>query len=149
MTHLDYLKARFMACEHHVDQKYGEYDYFNYHLCGVVSSMEQSHLSGECLIVGYLHDILEDTECTENEILENFNQDVLDTVIALTKGYYGEEDRKDYLKRVSKNKIASVVKMHDMSFNMLNCFKESRFGKMNKYLSDMRTLGEFIKEETN
>lgn len=149
MTHLNYLKARAMACAHHFDQKYGEHDYFNYHLCGVVSSMEHSHLSDECFIVGYLHDILEDTECTGNEILENFNQDILDAVIALTKGYYGEESRREYLKRVAKNEIARDVKMHDMSFNMLNCYKEGRIGKMSKYMADIRTLNEFIKEETN
>ena len=146
---LDYMKARFMAVEHHCEQKYGELDYFSYHLIGVVGSMERCHLDDQYLIVGYLHDILEDTDCTEDEILKSFNQEVLDAVIALTKGYYGEESRRDYLARVAKNKIATMVKYHDISFNMHNCLKEGRTAKALRYTADLQKLIEFSKEETN
>lgn len=146
---LDVAKASFLASTHHAGQKYGGFDYYRYHITGVVESLKASRFPKDHLIVGYLHDILEDTDCPDRVILETFGQGVLDAVIALTKCYYGEESRRDYLKRVAKNEIARDVKMHDMSFNMLNCYKEGRIGKMSKYMADIRTLNEFIKEETN
>lgn len=146
---LNTIRTRSLASRYHFGQKYGDLDYFNYHLCGVAQSLETCGYSTDHVLTGYLHDILEDTDCREDEISDVAGFAVLDAVIALTKCYYGEESRRDYLKRVAKNEIARDVKIHDMSFNMLNCYKEGRIGKMSKYMADIRTLNEFIKEETN
>lgn len=143
------ILTRSLASRYHFGQKYGELDYFTHHLCGVAQSLKNCNYSVDHVLVGYLHDILEDTDCREYEISDVAGFAVLDAVIALTKGYRGEESRRDYLKRVSKNEIARDVKMHDLSFNMLNCYKEGSFGRMNRYLADIRILTEFIKEETN
>lgn len=139
----EYLKARLLAVEYHNGQKYGTHDYFNYHICGVVSSIEKCLLGDEFSIVGYLHDILEDTNCSEQEILDTFGQDILDSVIAITKNYYGDETRDQYIQRCSQNEIARVVKLHDATFNMLNCAKENDFNKVNYYLKTIRDLEAF------
>ena len=73
-----------------------------------------------------------------------FDDSIVQAVVCLTKHYYGKESYRDYLKRCAKNPIASMVKFHDMSFNMLNCVREGRVSKQNRYLASMQQLQEFI-----
>jgi len=67
-------------------------------------------------IVGTLHDILEDTEITEEELKKHFTKDIVETVKLLTK-----EDGQDYLKylkKVKENELARKVKIADMKHNL-------------------------------
>lgn len=75
--------ANNLAKYFHSGQKYGDYDYFEYHLRGVVELLSEVSLSPvkeDMIVVAFLHDTLEDTSCTY-ETLENiFGLDVADTV---------------------------------------------------------------------
>lgn len=137
------MKAKVLAAEKHSNQKYGNDDYYCYHLCGVVTSLESCGFVGDHLVVGYLHDVLEDTDCTELDILNLFGKEVLTSVIAITKNYFGEETRQDYLSRCAKDEVARVVKIHDASFNMLNCAKEGNTEKFMYYVNTIMTLEAF------
>lgn len=66
--------------------------------------------------IGYLHDILEDTDCPEELILEKCGQRVLDGVKAMTK--IKGESYDDYLDRLCKNPDAVKVKYCDLIHNM-------------------------------
>ncbi len=66
--------------------------------------------------VGFLHDTLEDTFLTESDLRPVFGDIITDAVVALTHLLY--EDYFTYIERVSKNPIATRVKLADLTHNM-------------------------------
>jgi (p)ppGpp synthase/HD superfamily hydrolase len=67
-------------------------------------------------IVAVLHDVLEDTEATEEEILEHFGYPVVNAVIALTRRE--EETYADYIDSLGANLLARKVKLVDIQDNL-------------------------------
>jgi len=67
-------------------------------------------------IVAILHDVVEDTEVTLDEIEDIFGAHVRYAVDAITERE--GETYKDYIKRVHKNTFATVVKIADLQDNM-------------------------------
>lgn len=68
-------------------------------------------------IVAVLHDVLEDTELTLNDLeSEGFGYDVLIPLGILTKGKGVSYD--DYIKQIAKNNVARNVKIQDIRNNM-------------------------------
>ena len=130
------LLAQTLSSTSHIGQRYGTENYFDYHICGVVESLMIHDLSEEFIIVGYLHDIVEDTSVTLDTIENLFDKTVRDAVDAITKRK--EESRTDYLARCSSNKIARIVKLYDASFNAVNCFKNKN--KFTYYLQTISKL---------
>lgn len=66
---------------------------------------------------GLLHDILEDTDTTPQELLDfGIDPEVVETVIVLTRK--NNESYMDYIKRVAENFLARNVKMTDLKHNM-------------------------------
>lgn len=71
----------------------------------------------EAKIVAVLHDILEDTATTKNELLSlGFDAEVVHAIGALTKN--NGENRFQAVQRTVKNPIACEVKLADLSDNM-------------------------------
>ena len=70
--------------------------------------------------IGQLHDILEDTDTSIEELkqIEGVTDDIIESVKTLTRGYYGEETYFEYIERVSKNDFARIVKICDLKDNM-------------------------------
>jgi len=66
--------------------------------------------------VGMLHDIVEDTVCTVDDIRIEFGQRIAEAVDAITKRE--GESLEDYLTRVNANPIAREVKLADMADNL-------------------------------
>jgi (p)ppGpp synthase/HD superfamily hydrolase len=66
--------------------------------------------------VGFLHDTLEDTYLTEEDLRPVFGDVITDAVVAMTHLIY--EDYFTYIERVSKNSIARKVKLADLTHNM-------------------------------
>lgn len=68
-------------------------------------------------IVAVLHDVLEDTELTLNDLeSEGFGYDVLIPLGILTRGKGVSYD--DYIKQIAKNNVARNVKIQDIRNNM-------------------------------
>ncbi len=70
-------------------------------------------------IVGLLHDVLEDTETTSEDLLEmGYSEFIVSTIEILTRG--AKEDYDDYIEKIikSNNKIALEVKLADLKHNM-------------------------------
>lgn len=67
-------------------------------------------------IVALLHDTLEDTKLSVDEIKNNFGHTVSDAVLALTKR--PDESYEEYLTRVKANPIARAVKIEDLKHNL-------------------------------
>lgn len=135
--------ARALAKHYHAGQTYGSnVDYFEYHIEGVVAQLVLHNLEEDTIIVGYLHDIVEDTEMSVTIIKQMFGTDVADAVLAMTyKAFDPDEKRDAYLKRCASNKIARVVKLHDATFNATNCLKNKNKDKFNYYAKTISMLG--------
>ena len=82
------------------------------HIEGVASAFEDEHLK----TIAYLHDIVEDTDVTIEEIRERFGEDVSRAVDAITrrKG----EQYFDYIHRLKKHPEATQVKLADLHYNI-------------------------------
>ena len=133
--------ANNLAKHFHSGQKYGEWDYFEYHLRGVVellSEVSMLPVNDDTIIVALLHDILEDTPCTY-ETLENiFGFDVVDAVSILTK--IEGEPIEQYLFSVCSNRTARVVKFADSLFNYRECVKCGDLKRAEKYKRNLGVL---------
>lgn len=67
--------------------------------------------------IGLLHDVIEDTEFTANDLLEmGVDRTVVDTVVALSK--VEGENYYDFIMRIRDNNIANEIKIADIKDNM-------------------------------
>lgn len=62
-----------------------------------------------------LHDVLEDTMYSINDVAEKFPQEVVEAVRLLT---HGKEDYYDYIRAIKCNPIAKAVKLADVEHNL-------------------------------
>ena len=124
----------------HRGQKYGEKDYFLYHVAAVASRV--AGCTGPSvpvntwgsLQVAYLHDVVEDTQCTLGDLSSfGFHDETIGAVDALTRRE--DEVYMDYITRVCKNRIATFVKYHDLLENMAH--NEDDSSRMKRYQSAM------------
>lgn len=109
--------ARDFAREKHEGQMYGDRPYMT-HVEDVASGFEDAHLRE----IAYLHDIVEDSDVTIQEIRERFGKNVSHAVDALTRR---KEPYFDYIQRVKENPEATQVKLADLHANLKNNPKES------------------------
>ncbi len=133
--------ANNLAQHFHSGQKYGEYDYFEYHLRGVVgllSEVSALPVKEDTVVIALLHDTLEDTSCTY-ETLENiFGFTVADSVLILTK--VEGEPIEQYLFGVCSNHTTRMVKFADSLFNYRECVKCGDLKRAEKYKRNLEVL---------
>ena len=67
-------------------------------------------------VVGYLHDTVEDTDVTVEEIREIFGDEIADAVALMT--HANGVPYMDYVKEIGKNPLARKVKLADLTHNM-------------------------------
>ena len=89
----------------------------------LAARMEPNHETEKYLMCAALHDVLEDTRCTESDLkIYGANRELREAVIAITK--IKDETYWNYIHRVRENKIARFVKIADLHHNMdLSRFK--------------------------
>jgi len=97
-------------------------DYFSGHLSSVASSLEGDSV---LVAIGYLHDIIEDTEFSKYSLEfalmaksgcpYDVVVSIVDGVVAMTK--VSGESYEDYLVRVKANPLARAVKIADIKNN--------------------------------
>ncbi|MFC6013434.1 HD domain-containing protein [Nocardia lasii] len=76
-------EAREFALTAHGDQRYGEHPYIT-HLAAVRAVLDDFGYAGELGQAAWLHDVVEDTPVTAEEIENRFGREVLDLVWAVT-----------------------------------------------------------------
>lgn len=73
--------------------------------------------SKDAKIVAILHDIIEDTDVTEDYLLKTgLSKHIVDAVVALTRSE--DMDYQEYIKDLSTNPLAKEVKIADLEHNM-------------------------------
>ena len=70
----------------------------------------------ESCVVALLHDVVEDSNITLEDLSKYFNEDIIEALRTLTKEE--NDDYVEYIKRVKTNKLATKVKLKDLEHNM-------------------------------
>lgn len=106
---------RFAAEKHKGQFRIGGDEYIT-HPMAVAEIVRQNGYGIDVQIAALFHDLLEDTDATENEILALSNENVLEAVKLLTKqkGYVMAE----YVAGIRQNEIAFAVKAADRLHNL-------------------------------
>ena len=120
----------FASKKHEGQKRIGGKDYIT-HPIAVCGMLKEKGFSEDYQITALFHDLLEDTDATEEEILMYGNHNVLLAVKLLTK----EKgcDMKSYIDGIKNNPIAFVVKGADRLHN-LQCALETSEGFKRKYI---------------
>jgi (p)ppGpp synthase/HD superfamily hydrolase len=97
------------------------------HLVSVALILQKYNFDEKIIAAGLLHDTLEDTETSENEILKNFGQDILELILQVTNDdtLSWKEKKQKYVDTVKvasagAQAIALADKMHNMKSLLTN-----------------------------
>lgn len=111
----DIIKALTIAVNAHDGQKYGDQPYI-VHPIGVAQlCVDYGYNDPHYIVTALLHDVVEDSSYTVEDIEELFNDSIGEAVSYMTKPDdvpYGE-----YLELLCENDIAKVVKFFDVMYN--------------------------------
>ena len=132
--------AKQLSKHFHKGQKYGEHDYYTYHISGVVKTLElvAKEVSEDMIIIALLHDVLEDTPCTYNTIENIFGTWIADCVQRLSK--IGHYNMIYYMEEIGRYKTTQVVKYADSLFNHQECVKVGNLKRSDKYQRNLQQL---------
>lgn len=84
-----------------------------YHPMTVASNVGNDE---DAIIVALLHDVIEDTDITINDLKDQFSDAVIKALVCVT--HKENEPYMTYVKRCATNKIAKKVKIADLETNM-------------------------------
>lgn len=115
-------KALTFAVNAHDGQEDREGHLHIFHSVRVASKLREPIAIASAL----LHDVVEDTQVTNEEIRMEFGNDVADVVAALTRGK--NETWNSYIGRVMQNEVAMMVKLHDIQDNISRDPKPHKIG---------------------
>ena len=133
------------------------------HLCAVAEGVEKKgEIAGSdtwdvwvfykrAYIVALLHDILEDTDCPEQELRNaGCDNDMIEAIKSVTRRD-DEQYYFDFIKRVNKNPMGRLVKICDLENNMdirrLKKFGDYEQKRLKKYWYSWKFLNREITEE--
>ena len=134
-----YLKALDLASLKHLQQK----DKAGMPYFGHIARVSNACKSGPAKVVALLHDVVEDTDVTPEQLEEmGIAEFVIKAVLCLT--HQIGESYMDFIKRAARNPIAREVKIADLGDNMdvrrLDEVTEEDFVRMEKYLNAWKYL---------
>ena len=109
------LALEFAKAKHEGQKRIGGDDYIT-HPMAVSEIVKNQGLDENYQITALFHDLLEDTDATEEEILKYGNQEILEAVKLLTKkkGY----NMAEYISAIKQNPVAFAVKAADRLHNL-------------------------------
>ena len=134
------LKLCFEAHKDQIDKSGMPYVFHPFHLA-------EQMIEEKTTVVALLHDVIEDTEYTVNDLRAmGFSEDIIEAISLMT--HAADVPYMEYVKNIKTNPIASVVKLADLKHNSdlsrLECvtpFDEARAEKYKKAIE--------ILEDTN
>ena len=99
-----------------------------YHSIMVGSMLKNVHCGEKTVCIGYLHDIIEDTKYTYDDLLERFGMDIADGVLSLSENEnitdYVER-KKDFLKKLElMDDDLILVEIADKLHNLVSDYEE-------------------------
>jgi (p)ppGpp synthase/HD superfamily hydrolase len=130
-------KAKLFAKEKHKHQKYGEHDY-EVHFLEVYSLVKKYQGSFDAIVASLLHDTIEDTQTTRDEISQEFSPQIAHIVDLLTDKP-GSNRTERHLKtyhRIRQSEDATLVKLCDRLANMSFCLRMKDYSKAKMYVKE-------------
>ena len=129
----DLERAIEMAVEAHEGERDKAGETYIRHPLRVMEAVETE----EARIAAVLHDVVEDADCTLEEVKQEFGPDIRDAVDALTRRKEEDEPYMEFVERAAANPIAREVKIADIEDNMdltrLDTVDESVLDKQETY----------------
>ena len=105
------------AAESHKDQRRYSGDPYVVHTVSVAAILTEMELDSETIVAALLHDVLEDTDATIDDLIQLGLSDEQITAIRLMTKKKGD-NYDEYIDRIKGNKIARQVKIKDLEDNM-------------------------------
>ena len=139
-------QARKFAVERHGNQKYGNNLPYEWHLEKVASLAERLGYPEPIQAAAWLHDVVEDTPTSLDEVRALFGDIIAEIVDSVT---YGDDDRAagtDKIQKARQNKGAHVVKFCDSSINFSASALDGPPGSMSQWSATVDRYGKFITE---
>jgi (p)ppGpp synthase/HD superfamily hydrolase len=150
------LKAKKLAHEKHKNQKRKDgVTPYSDHLEGVVNRLKNLGVTDKnVLSAAWLHDIIEDTYVTFDQINEKFGRDIAVMVLALTKdkNIPKKDKEQQYITQLKNAPIqAKIIKLCDISANLKDLAsapisKTQKNKQVKKILHYLRTIKNEISE---
>lgn len=125
-----YFKLLLFVLDKHGKQERKNCEPYVKHLIRVYKVVEDSGYDQMYQAVALLHDVLEDTDTTVDELNSFCDMEAVESIIALTRTTKNE---KEYVNKILKDKIAPVVKSADIIDNMLSARELGRIPKHRKW----------------
>lgn len=117
-------KAMLLAIEKHAEQKYAHDMPYHVHLNDVVNVLRHNihwqMLKQEFIDAAWLHDIIEDTSVTHDELSKHFNNETVRLVWAVTneKGRNRKERHEKTYPKIRETDCAIIIKLADRVANV-------------------------------
>ena len=132
------LKLCFEAHKKQVDKSGMPYVFHPFHLAEQMQTEETT-------VVALLHDLVEDTDYTIEDLASmGFSKNITDAIALMT--HADDVAYMDYVRRIKNNPIAKVVKLADLKHNSdlsrLDVVDEKSLKRKEKYLKAIKILEE-------
>lgn len=115
-------EAAYLAISLHGMQNYDGFPYY-YHLEQVVDVLEEFGFTDDKYkIAGYLHDVMEDTAISYNDIKKQFGEEIAEIVFCVTDelGRNRKERKEKTYPKIASNPDAIIIKLADRIANIRN-----------------------------
>lgn len=112
--------AKSISRKAHASQMYNGTEQYYLHPLRVWETVMSNGAPDPVQIVALLHDLVEDTAYTVEDIRNLFGDTVADAVGVITRNKEGETYAQ-YIERVKVNRIAREVKLADLKDNLSHC----------------------------
>ena len=115
--------AKRFAANAHKGQKHMD-DPYTKHLADVVRVLGEFNIQGDLLIAAWLHDTLEDTETSMEDLRSKFGPKVAEVVFCVTDepGKNRQERHTKTYPKIAKSLEAITLKLADRIANVRNCW---------------------------
>ncbi len=111
-------QARAFAIEKHAAQKYGDLPY-EVHLSAVREVLRSFDHAGPLAVAAWLHDVVEDTATTKEEVSARFGDEVATLVVAVTGvGPNRKERNASAYAKIRATPAAAILKLADRIANV-------------------------------
>lgn len=143
--------AKSFAIKKHGDQKYGTYPY-EVHLTNVVNVLLRNNIlpttedTIDLWIGAWLHDVLEDTNATKEELIDMFGIAVFEMVNSLTDGEFGDRKEKKEImyQKLVLNQNGIIIKLADRIANLEFSIINNNSKKIKLYVDENSDLNKHL-----
>jgi (p)ppGpp synthase/HD superfamily hydrolase len=108
------------------------------HPLAVADNFDLDKDQGPHKILAVLHDVIEDTSVTAEQLLDVFPDWIIKSIVALT--HLPDESYADYICRVNDDCMAAAVKMADLKDNLKDLTKKKHLQRIDKYQLALKLL---------